>query len=123
MKVCLHCGYEVPDDRMRACPRCGQLLPAEEPAVAQSRYVSGDLLKQRSRAQDVHPYLWGVESATHDEAVQLGRRDGVGGALLVVALLLVLAVGTLGVLYATGNAPWMPILPHRPTPAVTHPAG
>ncbi len=120
MKVCLHCGYRVPKDRLRTCPQCGQLLPVAETAVGRSQYVSGDLLKKSSGGQDLHPYLWGVESAEQAAAeAQRGGRSGegphsggLGGATLVVALLLVLAVGTLGALYATGNAPWMPLLPH-----------
>ena len=119
--VCLHCGYRVPDDRLRTCPQCGQLLPVEEAAVGRSQYISGDLLKQRPGAQERHPYLWGVESAKH-EAVQLGRGGGFGGTLLVAVLLVVLVAGALGALYATGNAPWMPILPHHAAPAATHPA-
>lgn len=125
MKVCLHCGSNILDDGLRTCPQCGQLLPVAEPVAGRSQYVSGDLLKERASAQDLHPYLWGVEPSQHSAAdapresgllglggLRGGARSGSGGMPFIIALVLVLLAGMLGALYATGNGSWIPLLPH-----------
>jgi len=108
MIVCLHCGYAVPQAGLRACPRCGQLLPARAAEAAGSQYTPGDVLRETSGPRNVHPYLWGVVSA-ETEAVQPSSRRTLPTALLVVAALLVLAL-VVAALYLTGNADWLPLL-------------